>query len=136
MFHNVFMFNTFWYNTLTKPFLNPPSWVFSYAWGILYFMIFLSFIFYAKEKSIISKRKGYIYFILQLIFNFLWTPVFFILNNIPLSVLVILILDALVILNIKSFYKISKLSAYLLVPYLFWILFATYLNISILLLNL
>ncbi len=130
------MFNTIWYDTLTKPFLNPPSWVFSYAWGILYLMIFIALVFYIKEKTFVSKRRGYVYFFLQLIFNFLWTPVFFILNNIPLSVLVILILDALVILNIKSFYKISKLSAYLLVPYLFWILFATYLNISILLLNL
>ncbi len=130
------MFNSLWYNSLTKPFLNPPNAIFSYVWGILYFMIFLSFVFYTKEKSIISKRKGYIYFILQLLFNFIWTPIFFILNNIPLSVLIILILDILVILNIKSFYKISKLSAYLLIPYLLWILFATYLNISILLLNL
>ena len=130
------MFNTLWYDTLTKPFLNPPNWIFSYAWGILYLMIFFAFVFFAKERTFASKRQGYIYFILQLIFNFLWTPVFFIFHNIILSVLIILILDILVIMNIKTFYKVSKISAYLLIPYLLWILFATYLNIAILLLNL
>lgn len=68
-------------------------------------------------------------------FKYLWTPSFFILNNPTLALIDIIALDIFVLLNIIEFYKISKFSGLLLVPYIIWLLFATYLNAGILILN-
>lgn len=124
-----------WYDSLIKPFLNPPAWIFTPAWIFLYFTMFLSLVFFAIKRARADKTKGYIYFILQLLVNFLWTPAFFMMKNVPLSVIIILILDILVILNIKYFYNVSRTAAYILIPYFLWLIFATYLNIGILILN-
>lgn len=78
---------------------------------------------------------GYIYFSTQLILNLLWTPAFFYLQNILLAVIIIILLDIFVVLTIKSFYKVSKISGLILIPYLIWIFFATYINIGYLVLN-
>ena len=84
----------------------------------------------------LKEFMGYTYFILQVILNILWTPSFFILNNPALALIDIIALDIFVLLNIIEFYKISKFSGLLLIPYLLWLLFATYLNAGILILNL
>lgn len=124
-----------WYNTLTKPFLTPPSWVFAPAWAILYASIFVALILFTIKKSRKSKIKGYVYFILQMFFNILWTPAFFILNNSILALCIIIGLDILAILNLKEFYRISKSAGLILIPYILWLLFATYLNLGIVILN-
>ena len=124
-----------WYNTLTKPFLTPPPWVFAPAWAILYASIFVALILFTIKKSRKSKIKGYVYFILQMFFNILWTPAFFILNNSILALCIIIALDILAILNLKEFYRISKSAGLILIPYILWLLFATYLNSGIVILN-
>ena len=124
-----------WYSTLIKPPFTPPSWVFSPAWAILYITIILSFILFATKITVQNKRNGYWFFWLQILFNILWSPAFFVLKNPVLALICIIILDILVFFNIKEFYKVSKLSAWLLLPYMIWILFATYLNIGFVLLN-
>ncbi len=124
-----------WYNELTKPYLSPPSWIFSPVWIILYIMILASLIIYFATPTIFNKIKGYILFGLQIILNFLWSPAFFLQKNIGLALIIVLLMDILVYYTIKHFYKISKLAAYLLIPYFVWILFATYLNLEFLRLN-
>lgn len=129
------MLDLSWYITLIKPAFTPPAWVFAPAWIFLYITIFVALAAFALTKSSRFKGFGYTYFIMQLIFNILWTPAFFILHNLQLSVTIIVILDILVMLNIIEFYKVSKFSALILIPYFLWIIFATYLNIGIMVLN-
>ena len=124
-----------WYYNLIRPPFTPPSWIFTPAWSILYALIILSLIIYAYKTTDKDKSKGYWIFALQVLFNVLWSPVFFGMKNIWLALIIIVILDVLVFINIKEFYKVSKISAWLLVPYMIWILFATYLNIGFLILN-
>ena len=128
------MFKSVWYYNLTKPPLAPPDWIFPPVWSILYFSMLVALLLYLFKPAQ-NKKLGYIYFIAQLILNFLWTPTFFYLQNIVLALIVIILLDIFVILTIKSFYKVSKISGLILIPYLIWILFATYLNIGYLVLN-
>ena len=129
------MYNTIWYQNLTKPFLAPPNWLFGVVWPLLYVMIFVSLIFYIKGKAY-NKGSGYLFFILQLLLNFLWSPVFFIMQNITAALVVVILMDLFLILTIRKFYTVSKIAAYLLIPYLIWIIFATYLNAGYLVLNL
>lgn len=128
------MFKSVWYYNLIKPPFAPPDWIFSPVWSMLYFIILVAFLLYIVKPAQ-NKKSGYIYFTTQLIFNLLWTPTFFYMKNIVLALIVIILLDIFVILTIKSFYKVSKISALILIPYLIWILFATYLNIGYLILN-
>ena len=128
------MFKSVWYYNLTKPPLAPPDWIFPPVWSILYFSMLVALLLYLFKRAQ-NKKSGSIYFIAQLILNFLWTPTFFYLQNIVLALIVIILLDIFVILTIKSFYKVSKISGLILIPYLIWILSATYLNIGYLVLN-
>ena len=128
------MFTSSLYYNLLKPPLAPPDWIFPPVWSILYFSMLVALLLYLFKLAQ-NKKSGYIYFIAQLILNLLWTPAFFYLQNIVLALIVIILLDIFVILTIKSFYKVSKISGLILMPYLLWILFATYLNIGYLVLN-
>ena len=128
------MFKSVWYYNLTKPPLAPPDWIFPPVWSTLYFSMLVALLLYLFKPSQ-NKKSGYIYFIAQLILNLLWTPTFFYLQNIVLALIVIILLDIFVILTIKSFYKVSKISGVILIPYLIWILFATYLNLGYLILK-
>lgn len=129
------MYNSVWFNSLTKPFLNPPSKVFPPVWSVLYILIFISLFFYIVAKTGNLKMRGYLYFGVQILLNLLWSPVFFLMHNIALALFIVILLDIFVILTMKNFYKASKLAAFLLVPYLLWIFFATYLNFAYLILN-
>ena len=129
------MFNSVWYDNLIRPTFTPPAWVFTPAWIILYLLILISLVLYTRKSFRGEKVKGYIFFIIQLLLNLAWSPVFFILQNPNLALVVIILMDLFVILTIKEFFKVSKISAYLLFPYLIWIIFATYLNVGFCMLN-
>ena len=129
------MFDSVWYDSLTKPFLQPPSWVFTPIWIILYGTILISIIIYTVTPSKQNKMNGYIYLIVHMIFNLLWSPVFFILHEIGIALFVILIMIISLVLMIYKFFTISKLAGSILIPYLCWVSFAAYLNISLLILN-
>ncbi len=129
------MYNSIWYDSLVKPVLNPPSWIFPPVWSILYALIIISLFIYIFKNSLQNKSSGYVYFIIQLILNLAWSPIFFYFKNIGLALIIVVLLDYFVILTIKRFYSVSKISAILLIPYLLWILFATYLNTAFLILN-
>ena len=127
--------NINWYHTLNKPYLNPPDWVFTPVWTILYITIFISFFLFIKDGFNSRKIIPLILFITQFILNLLWTPVFFNLQNIKLGFVILFLLWITLILTAKEFYKISKPAGIILIPYLIWTTFALYLNLGILVLN-
>lgn len=128
------MFDTIWYDSLAKPLLTPPSWIFPPMWIFLYALIFIALLVYTFKPAR-NKLRGYVYFIIQMALNLLWSPIFFVMHDIVLALIIILLLDLFVMLTIKRFYTVSKFAGLILIPYLLWILFATYLNISFMLLN-
>ncbi len=124
------------YMNYIKPMFAPPDWLFGVVWPILYALMGLAaFLVYKSDAEIKVKIKALTFYFLQLVFNFLWPIVFFGFNLTWGGVLVICILDILVIITTYLFYQINKVAGNLMVPYLLWILFATYLNIGIALLN-
>ena len=118
------------YNSLVQPPLSPPSIVFPIVWTILYVLMGISY--YLLKNP--SKKEKNIYFV-QLGVNALWSVFFFIGKFYLFSFIWIVLLDVLVIFMIGIFYQNSKISGYLQIPYLIWILFATYLNLGIYILN-
>ena len=125
-----------WYAHLNKPSFSPPNWLFGPVWTLLYLLMGISvYLIWSKglkKKSIKSALK---LFLVQLALNFIWTPIFFGLRSLEFGLIVIVAMWIYIFLTIKSFYPISKLSAYLLIPYLLWVSFATILNASLALLN-
>ena len=124
-----------WYAALDKPPLNPPNWVFGPVWSTLYLLIGIALALVILESSTGSKKKAYFWFGLQLVLNALWSLVFFGLHAPWLGVVVIAALIVSIVMTIREFYGIQKLSAWLMLPYLAWVCFATYLTVGISLLN-
>ncbi len=125
-----------WYNTLNKPFFNPPSWVFAPAWTILYILMAISFyLVWRKGLKIKKVREATAVFFVQLALNLIWSPIFFGAHNILLALVVIILMLFYIVKTIRLFLKIDKTAAYLLYPYLAWVSFATILNFSVWLLN-
>ncbi len=118
-----------WYQTLNKPFFFPPNWIFGPVWTILYILMGYSL------YLVWVKNKVPVIFWIQLILNAVWSIIFFGFKNPTLALIDIIALWVTIILTIKVFAKINKLSAYLLYPYLAWVLFASILNLAIVLLN-
>lgn len=124
-----------WYTLIKKPVFNPPNWIFGPVWSVLFFLIGCSLYLVWNTKTQIRKTKAISIFFLQLIFNFLWSFLFFYFESPSLAFIEIVILIILIILNQYYFYPINRLSAKLLYPYLFWVVFAAILNGSIVYLN-
>lgn len=121
------------YGDMVKPLLSPPSYIFPIVWTILYILMGISYFIATKDKEN-DKELNQIY-ILQLLVNFFWPIIFFILKMYFTAFFWIILLIILVIIMIKELLKNNKISGYLQIPYLVWLLFATYLNIGIFLLN-
>ncbi len=121
------------YNSLQKPFLAPPSILFPIMWTILYILMGISYGI-LDSNNLIAAKQNIIYY-LQLFVNALWSIFFFTLKWRLFSFIWIILLDLLVIIMIFSFYKKNKIAGLIQIPYLLWVLFASYLNLSIYLLN-
>ena len=121
------------YDSLIKPFLAPPSIVFPIMWTILYILMGISYGI-LKSKNLLNSEIKWIYY-LQLFVNAMWSIIFFIWKWRYFAFLWIILLDVLVIILIIKFYQKNKISGLLQIPYLLWTLFASYLNLSIYLLN-
>ena len=124
-----------WYDTLVKPFFNPPSWVFAPVWTILYTLMGISLFLVIKSEKSINNTQGLIFFIIQLILNGLWSILFFGLHQIFWAFVLIILLIAFICLTIWKFYTVSKPAAFVLLPYLLWVSFAAVLNFTLYLLN-
>lgn len=125
-----------WYAGLIKPPFNPPNWIFGPVWSILYLMMSVSFYLVKVTKAKKTNRiEATQFFISQLIFNTIWSIVFFGLHLPVIAFGVIVALWILILFTILRFYSIHKSAAYLLVPYILWVSFASVLNLTIALLN-
>jgi tryptophan-rich sensory protein len=120
---------------LNKPVWQPPSWLFGPVWTTLYILMGISFFLIIKDRSLVSVKSAVIIFVLQLIFNALWSTVFFGAKNIGGALGVIGLLWVLIIVNILIFYRLNKNSGILLAPYLLWVSFASFLNYTMWTLN-
>lgn len=127
-----------WYRFLKKPFFSPPNFLFAPVWTILYILLA---VFYSRLDKIykktndreIKKLKGL--FILQLVINYMWTPVFFGLKSVLGGLIVILVLDFFVVRMTFMSYKVDKICFYISLIYLVWLLYATSLNLGVFILN-
>ena len=128
------MFNSLWYQNLIKPPFAPPNWVFSPVWAFLYLTVLISFVLYFAHPAE-DKKSGYVFFAVQMLLNFVWSPAFFGMKNMVLGLFIVLLMDIFVVLTIRKFYSVSRTAGLLLIPYLIWIVFATYLNIGYIVLN-
>lgn len=121
------------YDMLNQPPLSPPSILFPIVWTILYVMMGVSFGI-LRENHLDDSDVKLIYYV-QLIVNLLWPIAFFVLKWRLFAFIWILILDALVVTMIITFKRRDNLAAYLQFPYLAWVLFASYLNLGVYILN-
>ena len=125
-----------WYATLQKPWFNPPNWIFGPVWTLLYALMGIAaFLIWEKGPKKAKVRSALFFFGLQLILNFFWSIFFFGLQSPELALIEILALWVLILVCVVKFYKIEKAAAYLMLPYLLWVTFASVLNFSIVLLN-
>lgn len=148
-----------WYRTLVKPVLNPPSWVFGPVWTTLFALLGIAlFLVWQRQWRVrnqitLKTRKAWnpyseqlwkgrwqrfnviAIFVAQYILNILWSYAFFDQHAPSIAFLVLVALWISIVYLIVNFYRISKLAAWLLVPYLAWVTFAGYLNFAIWMLN-
>ena len=122
-----------WYSTLNKSFLTPPDWVFAPVWTTLYLFMTIA-IWSAWQKNNYNINLVYIYLI-HLFFNTTWSIVFFVFHNIFLALINLIILISLIILLMVKFKTVSKLSFYIMIPYLLWCCYALILNTTLFILN-
>ena len=125
-----------WYASLEKPFFTPPSSVFAPVWILLYFLMGISlYLVIRKGFSDKGAKTAIIVFIIQLVLNALWSILFFGMKNPAVGFLDIILLWLAILVTIIFFFKISKISAMLLIPYILWVSFAAVLNFSLWRLN-
>ena len=121
------------YSTLVKPSLSPPKLLFPIMWSIIYLLLGISYYLY-KKNSVDNNSIDFIYY-LQLIVNYLWSFIFFVWKLRFIAIIWIIMLLILIIILYKTYYNKYRLSSYLLIPYIIWTIFATYLTIGIYILN-
>lgn len=125
-----------WYNALNKSVLTPDGWVFGVAWTILYALLGISLYFVMTSNRMVTyKTRPYALFGVQMALNALWCYLFFGLHMVELAFVTLVALVAVSIWMMRSFHRISRAAAYLVVPYVLWLLFALYLNGTILFIN-
>ena len=130
--------NMVMFNQINKPPLSPPSWLFPIAWTILYILMGIASYLIYKSKNIFfyeERDKALILYIVQLVFNFLWSIIFFNLKQYVFAFVWLLFLWLFIVLLIINAKKVNKIAFYLLIPYLIWVTFAGYLNLMIAILN-
>ena len=124
------------FGALNQPPLSPPGWVFPVVWSILYLLMgYSSYRIFTADSSAHKIRSALKVYVTQLAVNFLWPIVFFGLEQYLMAFVVLLVLWVLIFWTLRDFSKIDEIAGDLLIPYLLWVTFAGYLNISIYFLN-
>ncbi len=121
-----------WFAALQKPSFNPPNWVFGPAWTLLYLLMAVAA---WRVYRVAGFGLAIGLWLLQLLVNAMWSPLFFAMHRIDLALIDIALLDILVIATIIVFFRRDRIAGWLMMPYLAWIAFATTLNAAILSLN-
>ena len=119
------------YNKLIKSKMMPPNYIFSIVWTILYLLIGISFYYGINTNN----YYNHIIPIIGLIINYSYTPVFFKLDNLILSFVIVLLTLKFAILTFIQFYYYNIIASYLLIPYILWLIFASYLSYDIYIIN-
>jgi translocator protein len=120
-----------WYPQLKKPEWNPPNWIFGPVWSALYLMMAISAWLVWRGAGWPGAKLPLLLFGIQLVLNVLWSGVFFGMHAIGAAFGEILLLWTLTIATAVAFYGVSLLAAWLLIPYIAWVGFASYLNFRI-----
>lgn len=124
-----------WYAGLHKPAWNPPGWVFAPVWTTLYTMMAVAAWLVWRNGGWAGRRRPLGWFVVQLSLNALWSPLFFGLHRPGLAFAEILALAGAIALTIRAFARCRPVAAWLLVPYLAWVSFASFLNFTLWRLN-
>jgi translocator protein len=124
-----------WYAQLKKPMWNPPGWIFGPVWTALYTMMAVAAWLVWRSGELSARRKPLFLFLLQLLLNAAWSPLFFGLHNPGLAFAEILLLWLAIISTLLVFWKLRRGAGLLLVPYLAWVSFAAGLNFTLWRLN-
>ncbi len=125
-----------WYASLVKPSFTPPGWLFGPVWTTLYALMGIAaFIVWRRGLAVAGVKAALLLFVVQLLLNALWSPVFFGVHSPSGGLAIILALWVAIVATIALSAGVSKAAAVLLVPYLLWVSFATVLNFSIWRLN-
>jgi translocator protein len=124
-----------WYASLVQPLFTPPNWVFGPVWTTLYIIMGISL--YLIWKLVASKQRNHaiLVFMLQLLLNFFWSFFFFHFKMIGVALINIVALWIIITVMLVRFYKLKPVAAYVNIPYLLWVTFATALNAAYFLLN-
>ena len=118
------------YQTIYKPPLAPPGWLFPVVWTILFILMGIAaYLVYISDSP--DKNTALKLYLIQLVVNVGWSVIFFRLDAYLLAFTWLLLLFFLVYLTAKEFYKIDEIAGYLMVPYLLWIIYAGYINLAI-----
>ncbi len=123
------------YAQLAQPAWAPPGYVFGPVWTVLYTLMGLAAWLVWRVGGFKSAQKALILYLVQLVFNALWSWLFFVWNLGLLSFIEILLLLALILITAICFWRIKPLAGVLLIPYLLWVIFAAFLNYSLWQLN-
>jgi len=124
-----------WFAALEMPEVYPPPGTFFIVWIVLYAMMGLALAMVASARGAVGRPLAIGIFVLQLVLNLAWPPLFFAAHQITAALGLLVVLDLAVILTVVLFRKVRPVAALLLLPYLAWILFATYLNWELLVAN-
>lgn len=125
-----------WFVQLNKPWFYPPVELYLPVWAFLYTLMGISVSFiWNKDTNKPEIKQALLVFYIQLVLNFLWTPLFFGAGLIGYALVDMILLLTFIILTMYRFYPISKKAAHILIPYLVWIIFETILNASLWILN-
>ena len=124
-----------WYALLNKPSFNPPNWVFGPVWTTLYIILGISLFLIWKLESGKERNQAILIFFVQLLLNFGWSFFFFYFKMIGVALVEIIVLALSIVVMIYRFYKLKPLAAFINIPYLLWVTFASVLNAAYFILN-
>ena len=128
--------NMIMFEVVKKPPLAPPRWLFPVAWTVLYVLMGIaSYLVYVSKAPSVKKNSALSVYVISLIFNFAWSPIFFNLENYLFAFVLLCALWLLVVITTVKFFGINKTAGILMLPYVLWVTFAGYLNYGIYLLN-
>lgn len=120
-----------WFDALQKPALMPPGWLFPVAWTILYVLMGLALAIVLHARGAKGRGPAIVFFLLQLLMNLAWSPLFFRAHQVGGALMLILALIVVVAMTTWLFGRVRRVAGLLLLPYLAWLVFASYLNYEI-----
>jgi benzodiazapine receptor len=120
-----------WFDALEKPALMPPGWAFGVAWTILYVMMALAFAIVLHARGAKGRGAAIALFLGQLLLNLAWSPIFFRAHQVGSALLLIIAIFLMAAATTVLFWRIRRFAGVLLLPYLAWLAFASFLNYEI-----